>query len=37
MEVTYELYIQEKGRWIIDSRYQAKERERAIGEAKQLA
>ena len=37
MEVTYELYIQEKGRWIIDSRYKAKEREKAIDEAKHLA
>ena len=37
MEVTYELYILEKGRWIIDSRYQTNEREKAVDEAKHLA
>lgn len=37
MEVTYEVYTLEKDRWIIDSRYQKSEREKAIDEAKLLA
>ena len=37
MEITYEVYTLEKGRWIIDSRYQNSEKEKAIEEAKMLA
>ena len=37
MEITYEVYTLEKGRWIIDSRYKSGEKEPAIIEAKTLA
>ena len=37
MEITYEVYTLEKDRWIIDSRYQNSEKEKAIEEAKLLA
>ena len=37
MEITYEVYTLEKARWIIDSRYQNSEKEKAIEEAKLLA
>ncbi len=36
MEVTYEVYVRKDGRWTIEARHDADEKEAAIGEAKQL-
>lgn len=36
MEVTYEVYVQKDGRWTIEARHSADQKEAAIGEAKQL-
>ena len=36
MEVTYEVYVRKDGRWTIEARHDANEKDAAIGEAKQL-
>ena len=36
MEITYEVYVQKDGRWTLEARYNASQKDEAIGEAKQL-
>ena len=36
MEITFEVYVQKDGRWTLEARYNAEQKDAAIGEAKQL-